>query len=269
MLPTVCERARTARRPQWASLFSLFLLFLMSSNATTALVRPYTVPGNLLQYFQVKYPQVDESIEVRIQPTADGPLGQLDLTGALEMSVDVTGLSTEDAARAVATAFLTAEADLLDIPNLSDMHETSLVVDTENGFTVVQYARYVGALQFVDVNIRIVVNDDNAITHVEATLAPASAAMTAAVGQTTITSSDASTIVRNDLVHSNQPIEPTLSQPALIATWRPPYVVWGVSGSVGDKPAWGYSLDAFTGEILNKSCTALMVREASGGTPCD
>src|SRR5262245_49072945 len=104
MSPRFRERIRPARRTQWAFLLSLALLFLMSANVTSAIVRPYTMPGNLLQYFQGKYAQVDDSIEARIQATPDGPLGQLELTGAIAMSVDVSGLSTEDAARAIANA---------------------------------------------------------------------------------------------------------------------------------------------------------------------
>jgi hypothetical protein len=269
MMPSLNKWSRPAIRKPWVLLSCVALLLGISTTFTRATVRPYSMPGNLLQYFQNKYSQVDDSLEVRIQPTADGPLGQLDISGAIAMSVDVTGMSTEDAARAVAMAFLTAEADLLDIPNPGDMHETSLLVDAEDGLTVVQYSRYIGQVPFVDVNISVVVNENHAITHVEATLAPMSTAMASAVGQSTLTSSDVSTIVHNDLVRSNQPVEPTLSQPVLAATWRPPYVVWGLSGSVGDKPAWGYSIDAFTGEILNKSCTANTVRETPGGTPCD
>ena len=267
-MPLLNKWSRPAIRKPWVLLSCVALLLGISTSFTRTTIRPYSMPGNLLQYFQGKYTQVEDSLEVRIQPTADGPLGQIELTGAIAMSVDVTGMTPEDAARAVATAFLTAEAAVLDIADPAEIHETSLAV-TEDGIIVLQYARYIGQLMFADVAFRVEVNQDHAITHFEAMLAPVSAALTTAAGQTTLSSEQVKTIVRNDLVRSNQPVEPTLTEPALAATWRAPYVVWGATGSVGDKPAWGYSIDAFTGEILNKSCTALAVRETPGGTPCD
>jgi len=271
MLPSLITSSRPACDRFWVFLFCLVFILGISNSVTPAReggIRPYSMPQNLLEYFQGKYATVD-TLEVRIQQTSDGPLGQLDLTGAIVMSVDVTGMTPEDAARAVAAAFLAEEAAVLDIPSPADMHETSLAVSTEGGITAIQYARYIGQLPFVDVSIRIEVNESYAITHVEATLAPVSAALTSAVGQTTLTSEDVKTIVRNDLVRSNQPVEPTVPDPTLVATWRSPYVVWGVTGSVGEKPAWGYKIDAFTGEILNKTCTVVPVRDTTGGTSCD
>jgi hypothetical protein len=253
----------------WTLLVFLVFLIASSSVVTAGSIRPYTMPQNLLQYFQAKYTQVDDSLESSVLETSDGPLGQITITGTIVMSVDVSGMTPEEAARAIAMAFLNEEADFLDIPSpAADLLESSLTV-TEDGITVIQYARYMGNLPFVDEYFRVDVNEDPAITRVEARLAPVSAAMMAAVGQTTLSSDDVKTIVHNDLVRSNQPVEPTLSEPFLGATWRPPFVIWGARGSVGEQPAWGYRIDAFTGEILNKACTVTTMRENTGGTACD
>jgi hypothetical protein len=270
MLPSPNKWTRPAFRKACALLSCIGLLLGFSSTFTPASqggIRPYSMPQNLLQYFQGEYPQID-SLDSSVQQTSDGPLGQIGINGAITMSVDVTGMSPDDAARAVAMAFFNQEAAFFDLPSLSDLHELSLTT-TEDGITVIQYSRYIGQLPFVDEFFRVEVNGSHAITRVEANLAPVSAALTSALGQTTLTSDAVKAIVRNDLVRSNQPVEPALSEPAIGVTWRPPYVVWGARGSVGEKPAWGYSINAITGEILNKACTAISVQEADGGTPCE
>lgn len=76
-------------------------------------------------------------------------------------------------------------------------------------------------------------------------------------------------IVERDLRKQDPEAAPRVSELRLAATWRPPYVVWGALGSAGGRPAWGYSLDAFSGKILNKNCTAINVAYTPGKTPCD
>jgi glyoxylase-like metal-dependent hydrolase (beta-lactamase superfamily II) len=45
-----------------------------------------------------------------------------------------------------------------------------------------------------------------------------------------------------------------------LANWREPHVVWAASASRGGLPAWGYTVDAFTGKILQKHCAVIPVR---------
>jgi hypothetical protein len=76
-------------------------------------------------------------------------------------------------------------------------------------------------------------------------------------------------IVERDLGKQDPKIAPRIFDLRPAATWRPPYVVWGASGSAGRRPAWAYSINAFTGEILSKSCTAIVMSYTSGKSPCD
>lgn len=62
-------------------------------------------------------------------------------------------------------------------------------------------------------------------------------------------------IVENDLKRRDQKVELTIEEPVKVATWRPPYVLWGVNGARRGTPLWTYSIDAFTGKILDKQCT--------------
>ena len=115
------------------------------------------------------------------------------------------------------------------------------------------------------------VDADGAIRHVHATLTPVSSDLYWAAKRKTMSKDEVMRIVERELTKSDQKLAPTIREPKLFATWRPPYLVWGASGSLAGNPAWGYNIDAFTGKILNKGCTQAesLVPWPPGKTPCD
>ena len=234
-----------------------------------ARTRPYKLPPNLLEHFKSKYADItDERLVASLQETPDGPLGQISLYGKFPPKADLRGLGREERARAVAWAFIVQESALFDITNLSEIREHSLKTD-DDGNSNVYYVRHIGNLQLVGQYIRIAIDDDGAITHVHATLTPVPRELYSAVDRKTITRDEVAKIVERDLTRANQKAAPSIAEPALSATWRPPYVVWGAGGALAGKPEWAYAIDAFTGVIMSKTCTAMTSLPVAGETPCD
>jgi len=123
----------------------------------------------------------------------------------------------------------------------------------------------------VEMSLRIEVDAGGAVSHVHAALVPVSNDLYWAVKRETIAKEAVRGIVERDLAKPDQKVAPAISEPGLFATWRAPYVYWGVRASRGGKPPWAYHIDAFTGKILGKNCT----QEESfrpwppGFSPCD
>ncbi len=229
--------------------------------------RPYKLPPNLLEYFKGKYVHVDDRLIARLQETPDGPLGQISVYGKISPQADVRGMAPEERARAVALAFIAEEAALFDIANFAEIRELSFKMDGA-GKSSIYYVRYIGRLQLVGQLFRIEVANEGVITHAHATLTPVPSELYGAVDRKTITK-EVMRIVERDLTRPGQKTAPTIAEPELSATWRPPYVVWGAGGAFAGKPAWAYVINAFTGEITNKTCTAETGRYVPGESPCD
>ncbi len=228
--------------------------------------RPYKVPPNLLTYFKKWYPQLDdEHLVVKLQETPDGPLGQIDVFGKLPPTPDVAALKGEDRVRATALAFIADQAALFDIPYLADLKEIGLKTSDEGRSRVV-YGRSIGSLPLAGWSVSVDVDADGVIVLVGASLLPVSPQLLRAVAEKTISGDEAKQIVERDLARGKKEGALSISEPELGALYRPPYVWWGVRGALPDRPAFSYVIDAFTGEITNKSCTA--VASTIGGDIC-
>lgn len=229
--------------------------------------KPYKLPPNLQEYLRNKYAHVEESLVSTIQETPDGPLGSLNFRGHIVPKSPIGGLTPEDRARTAAKAFIADESDLLDIADPAELEEVSSRVD-ENGVTTVHYIRTINGLPLSGTVIRVDVGPDDAITRFYAMLSPAPPALYEAATRTTLAKEEVVRIVERDLKHGKKtPVR--ISNLSTAATWRSPYVVWGATASVESKPAWAYTVDAFTGKILAKGCTAVPIRADSNATPCD
>jgi len=268
---SVTKSRRFPFRSFWAILLSAVLLSVSPGafwSAQGGRPTPYKLPPNLLEHFKSRYGQVDESLISNLQETPDGPLGQIDLTGKIFTSADVRGMARDERSRAIARAFIKQEAALFDLDNPGGLVETGFSV-TEEGTAVIHYQRRIVGLPLRGMFIRIEVSDEGAITRVHANLTPVPSALQVAVGRRTLAKDEIKKLVQHDLVRGGKNTTTRVEEPALEATWRPPYVVWTARGATGEKPSWAYDLDAFTGEILNKLCTAVNVRYTPGRTPCD
>jgi hypothetical protein len=264
--------APSVRRVLFSRLFLAGLGLLLVTTAALAqgapaAARPYKLPPNLLEYFKKWYPQLDdEHLIGGLQETPDGPLGQITVYGKLAPTADVAALSGEVRARAAALAFIADQSALFNIPDLADIKEISLKT-TDEGRSALYYIRYIGSLPLVGQFISVDVDADGAIVLAHATLTPVPPQLYRAVAEKTITEDEVMQIVQRDLGRGKKESAPSITQLELRATWRPPYVVWGASGALAGRPAFSYVIDAFTGEITNKTCTALV--SAPGGSPCD
>jgi len=217
-------------------------------------VRPYRLPPNLLQYFKARYVTVNESSAFRLKETPDGPLGDLHLYGAIRPAVNRGGDTPEERARSIALAFIEQEAAILDIPDLAEIREFPFKV-RDDGRANISFYRYIGGLRLMYAYISITIDADGAIRSVNASLTPVSSDVYWAVKRETISPERAMKIVEDDLTRRDQKFELTIEEPAKVATWLPPYVVWGVLGARRGTPLWAYSIDAFTGKILGRECT--------------
>ena len=229
----------------------------------------YRLPPNLLRYLQEKYIAVDDLLVSTLRETPDGPLGHINIRGRITPRSAISGATREERGRSAARAFLTDEAALLGLADLSELREIALRTDGA-GAVAIDFVRQIGDLQLLEVLVHITVGPDETITRVSATLRPASPALYAAVGRKTLSREEAIRIVERDLASAglSGPIK-ILPDAGRFATWRPPYVVWGIAANVGEKPAWGYTIDAFSGAIIRKGCTAVTIMSSPGATPCD
>ncbi len=233
-------------------------------------VRPYRLPPNLLEYFREKYPDlVEESLTSTLRETPHGPLGSIGLRRGSPARRDVGGAITEERARAASLAFLMEEARLLDIADFAELREDSVKI-LEEGFAIAHYYRCIGRLRLVGAMIRIHVSTEDKVDYFQASLVPVSPELRLAATMKTLSQEEAIRIVRRDLEFgaNGQPIR-IVGRPRKVALWRPPYVVWGVGASKPGKPYWGYSVDAFSGGIVSKACSAHPFIPTPGVTLCD
>ena len=239
----------------------------------------YTLPPNLLIYFQEKYVDVDDFLISTIQETPDGPLGHINVRGRLAPGIEIEAETREERARAAAWALIENEAELLDIKDLSEIREMDYKT-ISNGDAVFQYQRFIGEVTLLWVSIRVDVGPDDRITRFYANLVPVSREVYEAEKRENLDEDEIIRIVTEDLT---PPAQEAISNPTYaeqktpvrivnarkLADWRPPYIIWGVAARKGVKPPWSYTIDAFTGEILKKSCTAHGIIKQTGGTLCD
>lgn len=250
---------------------ALPLALLFSSVAQVALIHaasdaPYKLPRNLPGYFQSKDGLVDDDLISTIQETPDGPLGVLSLRGHILLPGAPSATSFEERGRGVARAFLAAEAAVLGLHDLNEIVERKLAVEEER--VIIQYHREIGGIEVTGSLIRVDVGRDGAITRVSAGLTPSPPGLYAAARREPLRASQIRAIVVNDLRAPNDP-PPTVTAPILVARSQPPYVIYAVSGAAAGKAHWNYAIDAFTGEILSRSCGAETLVRPDHGSPCD
>jgi hypothetical protein len=92
---------------------------------------------------------------------------------------------------------------------------------------------------------------------VDVFLVPVASELYHAVTKETITEEEARKIVERDLkAHGSDPRDINVLNIRKMATPTVPYVIWSLDVNVKRKPArWGYTIDAFTGDIREKMNT--------------
>jgi len=238
--------------------------------------KPYKLPPNLMQYFKEKYhisgDGLTSNVTSTVQETPNGPLGNLGVSGDIKPpKAAIKGETREERARATAMAFIREEADLFDITNMEEIRETKINT-FKAGYsgeqTQIYYGRYIGDLPLSEVYIRIEIGNDEKITAVIATLRPTPPELYEAVKKETLSKEQVIKIIERDLASPEKRSLVKVHGTYKVADWRSPYVVWVAKASVGRKPAWGFTINAFSGEILSKGCTAIPFRYDPNFNPC-
>jgi len=245
----------------------------MTMHSWPGRARPYKLVPNLRKYFQTRYGLTGESIVSTLRETPHGPLGSITVFERMPPPANAGGNTPLQRARSVARSLLEKEAGLLDIADAAEIEESELRI-TAGGKAHITFQRYIGGLLLADMHIQIDIDPDGTIRQFHATLVPVSYALYSAVNRATISKHEVKAIVERDLAKPDQQAAVVIGEPTLGAIWRPPYVRWTATGSRGvGKPPWGYWIDAFSGEILTKSCMAMrqyiQAPAPDGPTPCD
>ncbi len=133
-------------------------------------------------------------------------------------------------ARAIAMAFLKEEAEVLGLPDLSELRESKIetVTGHDGEYTHVYYERYIGDVLFESGLIHATIGPDDSIQFFMASLLPATSETYQAVMKTTITEDDALKIVKKDLkAHGSDPTSMHVLTISKFASPNAPYVFWG------------------------------------------
>jgi len=226
-------------------------------------------PQNLHRYLKDRHPQIDDDVISSLQETPHGPLGHLNISGRIVPEAAVGYGGPEERARGTALAFIQEESVILGVSDPAELKEMEIEIE-ESGAASVRYVRTVGGLELLDSSIFIRLDADGAITRVDATVKPVCPELRQAVKKAAISRQDVRRIVERDLAQRGRgaPVM-FLYEPREVATWQAPYAVWAAMAFVDGKPAWSYLIDAFTGEIRSRSCSAFTMTDDGGTTPCD
>ena len=259
-------------------LLALPLALLLSVPAIGGLgsvgpTRPYRMPPNLLEYFKSRYTLAwNDSMTSTLVATADGPQGTLDVNFKSARTAPVAVALADEQADAIARAVMQNEAALLDIPDMSEIRKLEFS-RTDDGLFIAHYQRFIGGIRLDQEVFRLHVDPAGTVTRLYATLVPTPIALYQAVDRTPIAREQVREIVEQELAAHGAH---TSDEPELVATSRPPHVVWQAGGRFGPPPqhfSWSLALDAFTGRIEKRFCsdTRQYIRAPAPGqpTPCD
>lgn len=238
----------------------IFMPVAVAQNDSETQAEPFKINGKdvkeyLIEKYKLRKDDIGDSTNVKQTP--NGPKGYLSIMRNIKLkNVILTGRG-QDRDRAVAKAFLEEEANLLGITNMDEIHERA--IDTSRGhdgdYTTIYYNRLINNLVLNGADIRITIRPDETIA-VSAELIPAPPQLYEAVKRKTITKDKVMEIIKQDLLANANKSDSKgmrISEIRKIAISTPPYVVWVANaGLENDLGGWGYTIDAFTEEILKK-----------------
>ncbi len=186
-----------------------------------------------------------EEGQFTLEDQPDGPRGRFMLRGDLTPEAARAPEVVDAGPRAIAQAFLEAEAANFGLARVDELRESGLST-TSLGWTSVSFQRYVGALPLEDAQVVLSIDPDGVIRSVSGSLVPLPRGLFEAARRPTLSEDEVAQIGVADLIASgDDPNEPRRFSKVAIPS--PPYVVLKVRG------AWNYTIDAFTGEILEKT----------------
>ncbi len=251
-------------------LLSVLFVFTQTASAqggTEVSLKPLKVNGKevreyLTEKYQLQKIHMDD-LTSTLEETLNGPKGKLHFMRIKDGGITPKRVTAskniqnhEDRARAIAKAFIKEETSLFGIINMEEIRE--IRIKTEKGhddeYTMIRYRRYINNLELDGMYIWIDVELDGRISWISADLVPVPPELYEAVKKKTLIEAEIRTIIEQNLGSFQKDLTGMkISEIRKIAISSPPYVVWVANAGVkSDHGMWGYTVDAFTGEILKR-----------------
>lgn len=256
-----------------ATLFATTLLASPGASDVVFGASAFSLPSDLTTYFTIRYGQVDR-LTSTLEETPHGPCGRLTIEGSLRPKNPPEGPTPENRARGIARAFLQQEAALLGIADLAAIKEREVRILPKEQVNVTYFLE-VGGLELWGTHFafRIDLASGGTIVRFSTDLFPVSPELESKLKSPTIPADAARVIVVRDLAADPPtpgiPSEPVVTVSRRFAFAREPWVGWAATAARGGWPAWSYTVDAFSGAVLSKNCTAIGIRaSAPGHSPC-
>lgn len=213
------------------------------------------------QYLIAKHNLREDDVISILEQTPDGLKGYLSIKGEIKsQNIPIAG-NVEERARAVAKAFLKDESSLFGITNMDEIREmgTYSGEGSDGAYRNINYLRYIENWELRGAYINIKIGHDENIISAEAYLVPAPPELYRAVTGKTLAEAEIRKIIEDDMKANAESPETTSTVKAMIADFdpklmrlgkflipKPPYVIYQAH------TVWGYTIDALTGEILEK-----------------
>ncbi len=214
------------------------------------------IPSNIIQYLKDKYKMKgNDFVSARLHQTKNGALGHINIDGYggnINPPAEIEITNKEDRIRAKAKAFLKEENSLFGLIDMEELKEVRFEVN-ELGITLLHYHRYIGNLPLNGVEIAIHFGPNENITWVSADAMPITQEVYQAAAKKTIGKGKLFRIIRQDIktASGKADAEVGISSAQKVAISKAPYMVWKVRAGM-QFIGWDYTIDAFTGDILEK-----------------
>jgi len=158
--------------------------------------------------------------------------------------------------RAIAQAFFAEEAALFEITHMSEMREESkkeMAQFDQLGNIGLRYYHYINGIKVDGTEALIYISPDGIIYYLSAGITPISPQLLEAVKKPTLSDQQIRSIIKQDMLSSNidTRLFPDLDLRKAVVPFAP-YVVWK-GDAQGEGERWLLTIDAFTGQIIDKT----------------
>lgn len=204
----------------------------------------------LKRYLRKKHEKIDD-VTYDYRNIRNDPRLSVHISGAIKLGKVPDIEDRNERMRAVARIFMEEESELLGITDISEFREYNFehMMVFEGGVTDIRFQRYIHEVEVEQAQIQLSIRDDGTIRWISAYVKPSPPELYEAATKATISAEQVTKIVEEDYKTAGiKDIESELKriQPKKVLIPVPPFVVWKAAG------VWVYTIDAFTGEILNK-----------------
>lgn len=224
------------------------------------------IPGNIKKHLKDKYVQIDDNrLSSTLMQTPYGPSGSIHIGGDITPKSgwdDITkGSTKEERARGMARTFIGEELSLFGITDMEELKERTFEITDDTGYTHIYYQRYIGNLPLDLSDIAVHIGSDEKIKVIQGNAIASPPALYKAVAKKTLGRGKIFRIIRDSLKSSpGSEVRLSIQNVRKVAVPNTPYVIWKIEaggneysdGKVMDRGYWEYTIDAFTGEILQK-----------------